>query len=144
VVFASLTFLYLFLPISALLYFAWNNITYRNIVLTLVSLVFYAWGEPVWVILLLFSSGVDWAHGLLVERFRGRWQAKAALISCLTINLGLLGAFKYGALITETLNALLPVALPVPEVALPVGSPAPLARVKLAPQLRRKPPTQCE
>lgn len=120
-VFASLTFLYLFLPLSALLYFAWNNITYRNIVLTLVSLVFYAWGEPVWVTLLLFSSGVDWAHGLLVERFRGRWQAKAALISCLTINLGLLGAFKYGALITETLNAVLPVALPVPQVALPVG-----------------------
>ena len=69
-VFANLTFLYLFLPLNVLLYFAWGNMTYRNTLLILFSLVFYAWGEPVWISLMLFSSGVDWAHGLLVERYQ--------------------------------------------------------------------------
>ena len=54
-VFSSLTFLLLFLPLTLGLYYAVREIRARNGVLCLCSLVFYAWGEPVWVLLMLFS-----------------------------------------------------------------------------------------
>ena len=59
------------------------------------SLAFYAWGEPVWITLLIFSAAIDYVHGLIIEKNRGTWKAKAALISSLVLNLSLLGFFKY-------------------------------------------------
>ena len=58
-IFASLTFLYLFLPANLLFYFLSRRQLYRNVLLTGFSLFFYAWGEPVWVTLLIFSSALD-------------------------------------------------------------------------------------
>ena len=43
-VFSSLTFLYLFLPLAVIPYFLWNNRTYRNGLLLVLSLLFYSWG----------------------------------------------------------------------------------------------------
>ena len=85
------------------------------------SLIFYAWGEPVYVTLLLFSTLVDYVHGILVDRFRGRRAAKAALFSSVAINLGLLGVFKYSALLVKTWNSLTGGQVTVPSLALPIG-----------------------
>jgi alginate O-acetyltransferase complex protein AlgI len=121
-VFASLVFLYLFLPLNLIIYFALPTVSLRNICLVVFSLFFYAWGEPVWVSLLLLTATTDFIHGIIIEKFRDRIWAKVALISCLTINLSLLGVFKYAGLIVETLNSLLPfLELDVPKVALPIG-----------------------
>ena len=46
----------IFLPIVLALYYASKNNTYKNVVLVIASLVFYAWGEPVYVLALIFSS----------------------------------------------------------------------------------------
>ena len=54
-VFSSLSFLTLFLPLTILLYFAVPR-RFRNLLLFLASLIFYAWGEPVYIVLMLFSS----------------------------------------------------------------------------------------
>lgn len=70
----------------------------RNLILFLGSLLFYAWGEPVYVVLMLFSTFSDYVHGQLIERYRGRRAAKVLLFSSLIINLGLLGFFKYSGL----------------------------------------------
>ena len=67
-VFSSLLFLFRFLPLVLILYFAVPP-RLRNLVLLLVSLVFYAWGEPVYVILMIVSILISWTGGLLVDRF---------------------------------------------------------------------------
>jgi alginate O-acetyltransferase complex protein AlgI len=121
VVFASLTFLYLFLPLNLLLYYMWGNKAYRNALLTLFSFLFYAWGEPVWITLLIFSASIDYVHGLLVEKYRNTKWKRAPVISSLVLNLGLLAAFKYSGFITENMNALLGTNFPVPDFALPIG-----------------------
>ncbi len=120
-VFSSLSFLTLFLPLTILLYFAVPR-RFRNLLLFLASLIFYAWGEPVYIVLMLFSSVVDYSHGLLMEKFDGRpGVRRALLISSVVINLSLLGFFKYAGLVVSTLNAALSLSIPVPGVALPVG-----------------------
>lgn len=120
-VFSSLSFLTLFLPLTLMAYYV-SPRRARNAVLFAVSLVFYAWGEPVYVLLMLFSALSDYAHGLLLEKWEGRpGLRRAALISSVCINLGLLGFFKYAGLAVNTLNAALGLSLPVPAVALPIG-----------------------
>ena len=120
-VFSSLSFLTLFLPLTILLYFAVPR-RFRNLLLFLASLIFYAWGEPVYIVLMLFSAVVDYSHGLLMEKFDGRpGVRRALLISSVAINLSLLGFFKYAGLVVSTLNAALSLSIPVPSVALPVG-----------------------
>ncbi|HMW61623.1 MAG TPA: MBOAT family protein, partial [Leptospiraceae bacterium] len=61
-VFSSLIFLYVFLPVCIALYYVWQNRVWQNWVLIVASLIFYAWGEPVWVVLLVLSSLVDYLN----------------------------------------------------------------------------------
>ena len=119
-IFADLTFLYLFLPLNLLLYFLVPR-SWRNGVLTLFSLVFYAWGEPVWIILLIFSATIDYFHGLGIARFPGGRIPKLMVVSSLVLNLGLLGIFKYSGFFVDTLNALTGLDLPSPGFSLPIG-----------------------
>ncbi|NLO36918.1 MAG: MBOAT family protein [Clostridiaceae bacterium] len=123
-VFSSLTFLLFFLPLCLGAYFAvpqrFRHM--RNLVLLLFSLVFYAWGEPVYIILMVFSTLVDYGHGRLIGRFRSRPRlARLLLVSSVAINLGLLGVFKYAGLITTTLRDLTGLPLEPLELALPIG-----------------------
>jgi alginate O-acetyltransferase complex protein AlgI len=120
-VFASITFLYIFLPANLLLYYGLRRPEYRNQVLILFSFAFYAWGEPIWVGLLFFSATVDYFHGLLVERYRGTKWAKLPVISSIAVNLGLLVAFKYSGFIYETVNQVLGTSFEVPSFTLPIG-----------------------
>ncbi len=96
-VFSSFTFLLVFLPVMLAIYYI-APFRLRNGILFLGSLFFYAWGEPVYVVLMLFSTVVDFVHGQLVEKYRGTKKSTAALISSVVINLSLLGFFKYSGL----------------------------------------------
>lgn len=96
-VFSSILFLFRFLPIFFIVYYAAPK-RMRNLVLFFGSLIFYAWGEPVYVVLMLFSTLSDYIHGRLIERFRGKRSAKILLFTSVVINLGLLGFFKYSGL----------------------------------------------
>ena len=120
-VFANLFFLYIFLPVNLILYYAARSYAVRNFVLVAMSFLFYAWGEPVWVLLLLASGFMVWFCSLLVERFAGTRRGKAALIFAVTISLSLLGIFKYSGFLIENINAVLPLSLPVPQFSLPIG-----------------------
>lgn len=119
-VFANLFFLYIFLPVNLILYYATRSYAVRNFVLVAMSFLFYAWGEPVWV-LLLASGFMVWLCSLLVERFAGTHRGKAVLILAVTISLSLLGIFKYSGFLIENINAVLPLPLPVPQFSLPIG-----------------------
>ena len=70
-VFSSLYFLFLYLPIVLFLYYI-TPLKWRNLLLLLVNLVFYAWGEPVYILIMFLSIGIDYTHGMLVEKYKRR------------------------------------------------------------------------
>lgn len=118
--FSSITFLYAFLPVTLLVYFLVPK-RFRNSVLLLASLIFYFFGERVYTLLLVFSSLSDYLHGLYMEAHRGQGRAKAALVSSIVINLGMLGIFKYLDFFLATVNHLLGTSIPLPGLELPIG-----------------------
>ncbi len=119
-VFSSVIFLFRFLPIFMLCYFAAPQ-RIRNVILLLGSLFFYAWGEPVYVVLMLFSTVSDYIHGRLIERYRGRRRATGILISSIIINLALLGFFKYADFLIQAVNAAAGTTIPLLKLPLPIG-----------------------
>ena len=90
-VFSSLVFLLRFLPITLLLYFIVPGTKAKNAVLIAASLLFYAWGEPVWVILLIISSVVDYICGGLAGRHSNTPKGNLFVVISLLLTLGLLG-----------------------------------------------------
>lgn len=123
-VFSSLYFLYLFLPVCLLCYGLSPSLTVKNITLTAFSLVFYAWGEPTYILLLLLSVLMNYLFGLGIGAFQKKDNqsgAKAVMIVSLIFNIGLLGIFKYSGFIAENLNLIPGVNLPIPKLTLPIG-----------------------
>ncbi|MDB5283819.1 MAG: rane bound O-acyl transferase family protein [Bacteroidota bacterium] len=120
-VFASLTFLYIFLPLNLILYYIHKDNFYRNFLLTLFSLFFYAWGEPVWIILLLISASFDYANGLFIQKHHGTKLAKIGLAASVVVNIGLLVTFKYSSFIYDNINHLFHSSLRPPNYSLPIG-----------------------
>ncbi len=121
-VFSSLLFMFMFLPVTLLIYYAVPR-KLRNLFLFFANLVFYGWGEPVYVTLMLFSTVVDYTCGHFIDKYRTKNKkiSKAFLLASICINLGLLGFFKYAGFITDTLNAIPFFSLPSISVPLPIG-----------------------
>lgn len=120
-VFSDLFFLYAFLPLCLLMYFIGKPIGWKNAMLIIFSLIFYAWGEPLWIILLIDSTIINYCCGLVIEHYRGTKLAKVGVAISLIVSLGLLGVFKYTDFVVENLNAILPIDIPAPHIALPIG-----------------------
>lgn len=122
-VFSSLLFLFRFLPAVLAAYYIFPK-KCRNLVLFISSLVFYAWGEPVYVVLILFSTVTDYLAGMAVSHYKGKGLQKRALAAVLcsaVINLSLLGFFKYAAFLVGNINRLAGTDIPMVNVALPIG-----------------------
>jgi alginate O-acetyltransferase complex protein AlgI len=120
-VFASLLFLFIFLPLNLIIYYSTKNPTLRNWVLIIFSLIFYGWGEPIWISLLILSSMFDWGNALFIQKHRGTKWAKIGVVVTLIFNLGLLATFKYDKFIVENVNSLLGTSFTAPGYALPIG-----------------------
>lgn len=119
-VFSSMVFLWIFLPVVFLLSLLIRNIKAQNILLLIASLIFYAWGEPTYIILLLASVVMNWALGLCIEKYENRRRLFLAID--IIGNLLLLGYFKYCNFVLNTLDHLLPMLhLPRTSIALPIG-----------------------
>ena len=117
--FSSMIFLWLFLPIT----FLGSKIVgkkYVNFLLLIASLIFYAWGEPIYVLLMLCSILINWLSGLLiVKNLKYR---SLILFFNVIINLFLLGYFKYAGMFVRTWNSIIKIVrIPEPEIALPIG-----------------------
>lgn len=109
------------MPLCILLYFVARSITARNAVLLAFSLVFYAWGEPVWIIMLIAYSFLNFMTGLIIEKTRGKPSSKTALVIAVIVDIGVLGIFKYSGFLVENINSLLHISIPVPHIKLPIG-----------------------
>ena len=119
--FSSITFLFIFLPVTLALYFIVPH-KFRNIIMLIASLIFYAWGEPVYIILMLLSILLNYVCGLDIYHKEGDPQkARRSLIFAVVCNLLLLGFFKYYGFVLDSLNAVLPVDIPYRELPLPIG-----------------------
>ena len=120
-IFSSLFFIFIFLPLVLVAYYLVPR-KFKNLCLVLFSLVFYAWGEPIYVLLMIFTILVDYACGLCVARFIDRrGKAKLFITINIVINLALLGFFKYAGMLVGTFDAVTGLGLSIPEVALPIG-----------------------
>ena len=105
--FSSPIFLFAFLPVFLGLYLALPNVRLRNGLLLAGSLLFYAWGETVYVLILVASIAFNYGFGLWIEHLRGRLAVGRILALAVSLNLLLLGVFKYANFLTENLNIVL-------------------------------------
>ena len=117
-VFSSLTFLLIFLPLTLLLYWLLPG-KLKHLSLTVMSLIFYAWGEPVYVLLMLYSILLNYGLGLLMGQEPGH--KKQVLVFGVILNLAMLGLFKYAGFFVSNVKTLFGITLKLPEIALPVG-----------------------
>lgn len=119
-VFSSLLFLYVFLPIALFLYYI-SPEKIKNFTLFILSLIFYAWGEPIYVGIMLFSSVFDYCNGRLLNKFKEDWKRKAVLILSVIVNIGLLFFFKYYNFVIDNLNYLFKLNISASTLTLPLG-----------------------
>lgn len=119
--FSSITFLFIFLPLTLLLYYL-VPFRMKNYVMLAASLIFYAWGEPVYIILMILSIILNYFCGQDIYEKRDNARAmKMSLIFGVVMNLLILGFFKYYGLLMDTINAILPIDIPYRVLALPIG-----------------------
>lgn len=120
-VFSSLLFIFLFMPLTILLYYI-SPKPWRNLILLIASLIFYAWGEPVYIGIMIFSTVFDYANGILIDKYRERkGAARAIIIGSIIVNLGILCFFKYYGFFVDNINGLFNLNIQRMNLPLPVG-----------------------
>ena len=117
-VFSSLIFLYAFFSLSLLAYALCRTQRAQNAVLLVFSLIFYAWGEPKYVLLLMFMAFVSWFCALQIARTESVSKQRFWVATTTIVELSLIGYFKYAGLICSVFGT-------VPDfirsIALPIG-----------------------
>ena len=120
-VFSSLLFLFMFLPVFLICYFVIPK-PWRNLILFLGSLMFYAWGEPIYISIMLFSTVLDYTCGLIIDRFRNhKVLSKVGLGLSIIGNLGMLSYFKYADFFITNINNTFGSQFELLNLALPIG-----------------------
>ena len=119
-VFSSVTFLFYFLPIVLVLYYLVPN-KLKNLILLISSFIFYFYGEPKYVLLMVFSIMSTYICGRLVDKYRGTKKSKLFLILEIIISIGLLIYFKYADFIIKNINLWLSQKIDLINVLLPIG-----------------------
>lgn len=121
-VFSSLLFVYLFLPLCMLVYKLAQGLDNKNTVLIVFSLIFYSWTGPKYLLLLLAMVFINWLAGLLMSGGEKHpAHRKAGMLLAVIGSLGLLGFFKYTGFFLETLQSLTGFPGKVPDIVLPIG-----------------------
>ena len=120
-VFSSLTFMYIYLPIVLGIYFLVPKVL-RNSVMFIAGLLFYAWGEPVYLWIMVLSTLIDYTAGLFMHKYDDKPSIRrVCLLASILMNVGLLSIFKYSGFFVSTINSLIGTSFPVPDIALPIG-----------------------
>ncbi len=120
-VFSSLTFLCLFLPVVVGLHGLVKNGTARNAILLAASLLFYAWGEPVWIVAMLFATAVNYICARVIVNAKTEGGKKLALVVGILISLAALVYFKYAAFLVNNFCALAGLSFRMAQPKLPIG-----------------------
>ena len=116
--FSSITFLFYFLPIVLLCYFVLFK-NHKNTVLLVASLFFYFYGEPKYILVLLFSCLINYISGRLIEKMT-KYRTLILVID-LVISFGLLFYFKYFGFLIDNLNTVFSLEMVIPNIVMPIG-----------------------
>ncbi|MEO2076867.1 MAG: MBOAT family O-acyltransferase [Bacillus sp. (in: firmicutes)] len=120
-VFSNLVFLFIFLPLVLVSYFLIRK-ELRNYLLLAFSLVFYAWGEPKYVVIMIFSIVLNYVFGYLVHLFRDQKSLNKIILSlAVAANLLVLGYYKYINFLIDNINKLFSTNIHMDPVVLPIG-----------------------
>ena len=121
--FSSLVFLFVFFPVTFILYALIRQKTARNVILIIASIVFYAFGEPVAVMIMIVSVLLNYLFGLLCasESDPSGKKAKTAVFLAVLVNIGLLIAYKYTGFFVSVFDGITGLSIPVPHIRLPIG-----------------------
>lgn len=118
--FSSMTFIFIFLPIVCGLYFlVRKNITMANLLLLLASIIFYAWGEPNYVFIMLGTILINYVGAICINKYPKH--KKIALLTTILANLGILFYFKYFNFVMENINRVIGTNFSFLEVIMPIG-----------------------
>ncbi len=120
-IFSSIAFISVFLPIVFILHQVLPGIKAKNVMLIIFSLAFYAYGEPIYVFLMIASSLWNYFFALGVDKCQDAKKRKAVVVASIVVNLLPLGFFKYTGFLFETINSIFGTELTVPQIALPIG-----------------------
>ena len=120
-VFSSLIFIFIFLPLVLVSYYLVPKIL-RNTIILLFSLIFYAWGEPVYILLIMISILINYFGALLIRKYiSDKEKSKFIFITVLLIDISVLFFFKYYGFAIESLGYILGLNLQVKSIPLPLG-----------------------
>lgn len=120
-VFSEPVFMFMFLPVTLLIYYS-VPFRFKNAVLFLTGLLFYAWGEPVYVLIMILSTLIDYLAGRIMNKYDSNEKIrKTALIVSVVMNLSLLGVFKYSGMLIDSVNSLFGASVYNPNLPLPIG-----------------------
>ncbi|MEA4924902.1 MAG: MBOAT family protein [Syntrophomonadaceae bacterium] len=125
--FNSYEYIFLFLPVSLIIYFVLNKFTATSswsiLWLVLTSLFFYSWWNPVYLPLILISMAVNYLVGLALVNSSNssRFSPKSILIIGISFNLLLLGYFKYTDFLITNINQFISADFPLRHIILPLG-----------------------
>ena len=119
-VFSSLFFLFVFLPITLIAQHFAADINLKNKIILAASLFFYAWGEPKWIFAMILVSFIDYGAGLLIDKNRNTPKAKAVVAGASVLTLGALIVFKYLNFFTGNIDALFGTEIQT-NISLPIG-----------------------
>ena len=122
-VFSTLFFLFTYLPIVLLLH-SLCPVKWRNGLLLVVNLIFYGWKKPAYIFIMFASIGIDYVHGILVEKAKAEGnhrRARRYVVQSVVFNLALLGFFKYWDFLARSFATLGLNFMPVLGLELPIG-----------------------
>jgi D-alanyl-lipoteichoic acid acyltransferase DltB (MBOAT superfamily) len=123
--FNSIEFLFVFLPILLIVFFQLARINQRLAAgwLALGSLFFYAWWNPTYVALLLGSIGFNYTVGRALAQGAGVGsnRRKRLLVLGITADLALLAYYKYANFFVDTVNTTLGSSYALADILLPLG-----------------------
>ena len=113
--------MYVYLPIVLGIYFLVPKIL-RNTVMFIAGLLFYAWGEPIYLWVMVLSTLIDYTAGLFMHKYDHKPKIRTlCLLASVVMNVGLLSVFKYSGFFISSINALLGISIPIPNIILPIG-----------------------
>ncbi|HIW20546.1 MAG TPA: MBOAT family protein [Candidatus Dorea intestinavium] len=119
-VFSSIVFICIFLPLVIILYNLIPNRKAKNLLLIIVSLLFYAYGEPIYVFLMILSTILNYIFGRVLISEKERTRKTVLFIAVLT-NIGMLILFKYSDMLVSTVNIIAKTKYRLPGIRLPIG-----------------------
>lgn len=121
-VFSSTEFLFLFLPLTLIIYFNpfFKNRKFRNYSLLLMSLGFYGWGEPLFIFVMMLSILINWFFALQIDRQSNKAKRKKMLIPPIAFDILLMFLFKYLGFTARNIGLLINRNISM-DIALPIG-----------------------